>query len=90
MRQMRVSVVCARAFMTELLNSGAGGAEAVMALAERIYKFCHYDQAGRAVKARHGVDPFAAIPAGDERLPEKFRQIRFPQLEEWLAKRRAT
>lgn len=89
LRQLKVSVVCARAFMLSLLNAGEGGAEAVMALAERIYKFCHDDSAGRRVTAEFGADPFEAVPGGDERLPEQFRQLRLPQMLDWLAKRRA-
>lgn len=87
--QLRLSVVCSRAFLQELLGSGKDGASAVTDLAERIFHFCHDEDTGRRVKKEFGIDPFEAIPIEDLRLPEKFRTLRFPQMQQWLEARRS-
>lgn len=91
MDQLRRSVVCAKEFSRFLLNDkGAPEAErlrAVLRLNERIYRKCLKDQAFRQVVFDHDVDPFDAILV-DDRLPERFRQKRYPQMIEQIADRR--
>ena len=67
----------------------AGEVRAVLRLNERIFTFCLKDRDGRLVHAKHGVDPFEAIVADDDRLPAKFRETRYPQMQRELAVRRA-
>jgi hypothetical protein len=85
LRQLRASVACAREFLLDLLEDG--NLRAVLKLNERIFSFCHWGSAGRMVKMAHEIDPFEAILV-DARLPEVFRQVRYPQMVEWLKARR--
>jgi len=91
MDQLRRSVVCAREFSRLLLNDeGVGKAErtrAVRRLNERIYRKCLKDRAFRRVVYDHDVDPFDAVLV-DDRLPERFREKRYPQMVEQIADRR--
>ncbi|HSE66024.1 MAG TPA: hypothetical protein VLB12_03500 [Gemmatimonadales bacterium] len=89
--QLRRSVVCAREFSRFLLdNDGVAEAErvrAVLRLNERIYRKCLKDRAFRRVVFDHDVDPFDAVLV-DDRLPERFREKRYPQMVEQIADRR--
>ena len=87
LRQLRVSVTCAREYLRGLLD--AGEVRAVLKLSERIFTFCLRDRHGREVDAKHGVDPFDAVVADDDRLPPRFRETRYPQMQRDLAARRA-
>jgi hypothetical protein len=88
MDQLRRSVLFAKEFSRFLLNDeGAAEAErvrAVLRLNERIYRKCLKDRAFRRVVFDHGVDPFDAVLV-DDRLPERFRQKRYPQMVEQIA-----
>jgi hypothetical protein len=87
LQQLRASVACARQYLLGLLD--AGEVRAVLKLSERIFTFCLKDRDGREVDAEHGVDPFAAVLANDDRLPARFRETRYPQMQRELAARRA-
>ena len=91
MDQLRRSVVCAKEFSRFLLNDeGVAEAErvrAVLRLNERIYRKCLKDRAFRQVVFDHDVDPFDAVLV-DDRLPERFREKRYPQMVEQIADRR--
>jgi hypothetical protein len=91
MAQLRRSVVCAKEFSRFLLNDeGIAEAErvrAVLRLNERIYRKCLKDRAFRQVVFDHDVDPFDAVLV-DDRLPERFREKRYPQMVEQIADRR--
>ncbi len=91
MDQLRRSVVCAKEFSRFLLDDeGAPEAErarAVLRLNERIYRKCIKDRAFRRVVLDHEVDPFDAVLV-DGRLPERFREQRYPQMAEQLDGRR--
>jgi len=76
---------CAREFLIDLLE--AGHYRAVLKLNERIFSFCHWKAAGREVQLVHNIDPFSAVSV-DDRLPEIFRKVRYPQMVSWLAARR--
>ena len=41
------------------------------------------------VDARHGVDPFDAVVAADDRLPSRFRETRYPQMQQEIQASRA-
>lgn len=91
MDQLRRSVVCAREFSRFLLeDQGAPEAErvrAVLRLNERIYRKCLRDSAFRQVVEDYELDPFGAVLV-DDRLPERFREKRYPQMVEQLGDRR--
>ncbi len=91
MDQLRRSVVCAREFSRFLLDDqGAPQPErvrAVLRLNERIYRKCLRDRVFRQVVLDLEVDPFDAVLV-DDRLPERFREKRFPQMVEQLGDRR--
>jgi hypothetical protein len=86
LQQLRASMACAREYLRGLLD--AGEIRAVLRLNERIFTFCLKDRDGRLVAAKLGVDPFTAVEADDDRLPARFREIRFPQMQRELAARR--
>jgi hypothetical protein len=87
----RRSVVCAKEFSRFLLNEeGVAEAErirAVLRLNERIYRKCLKDRAFRQVVFDHDVDPFDAVLV-DDRLPERFREKRYPQMVKQITERR--
>lgn len=87
LKQLRVSVVCAREFIRHLVESDH--VRAALRLNERVFTFALSNRHGRLVDARHGVDPFEAVVADDERLPARFREARYPQMQRELAARRA-
>ena len=91
MDQLRRSVVCAREFSRFLLDDqGVPQPErvrAVLRLNERIYRKCLRDRVFRQVVLDLEVDPFDAVLV-DDRLPERFREKRFPQMVEQLGDRR--
>jgi hypothetical protein len=84
-KQLKASVLCAREFLLDLLESEEY--RAVIKLNERIFKFCHDNNSGLRVKSDHGIDPFDAVVV-DDRLPAAFRQRRYPQMVSWLREKR--
>lgn len=91
MDQLRRSVACARAWAEHLLDDESVGqrtrVRAVLDLNERIFRKCIQDKRFRDVYLDHAVDPFEAVLV-DERLPKKFRELRYPQMLEKLEDRR--
>jgi len=87
LKQLRLAVICAREFIRDVIASDR--IRVALTLNERIYTFCLKDRDGRLILAKYGVDPFYAVVADDERLPAKFRETRFPQMQHDLAARRA-
>ena len=89
--QLRRSVVCAREFSRRLLDEDPEGEmnhmRDVLRLNERVFKKCLTVRAFRDVYFDHGVDPFEAVLV-DERLPEQFRDRRYPQRVSMIAQRR--
>lgn len=77
-RQLRASIACTRAFSTELLE--AGRTRDVLKLNERIFYFAK-DQRAARVALDSDIEVFDAV-LDDERLPEKFRTVRLPQMRE--------
>jgi len=80
-RQLEASVACARAFSRLLLDErGETAIRDVLKLNERIFRFAQEDRCAR-LAAERGVEVFDAV-LDDERLPEKFRTVRLPQMRE--------
>jgi hypothetical protein len=87
--QLRVSVPIARRWSQSILENDAiddqEGVRAVLKLNERIFEKCCDDYCFQAVYKRFGVDPFAAV-LEDPRLPAGFREKRYPQMRDKIAK----
>ncbi len=80
-RQLEASVACARAFSRLLLDErGESAIRDVLKLNERIFRFAQEDRCSKLASDR-GIDAFDAV-LDDERLPEKFRTVRLPQMRE--------
>lgn len=80
-RQLRASILCARAFSQLLLDErGEDAVRDVLRLNERIFRFAQEDRCSR-LAAERGIDAFDAV-LDDERLPEKFRTVRLLQMRE--------
>lgn len=80
-RQLRASILCARAFSELLLDErGEAAVRDVLNLNERIFRFAQHDRCSRLALDRQ-IEVFDAV-LDDERLPEKFRTVRLPQMQE--------
>jgi hypothetical protein len=80
-RQLRASIPCARAFSQLLLDErGEAAVRDVLKLNERIFRFAQEDRCTRLALERNS-EAFDAV-LDDERLPEKFRTVRLPQMQE--------
>lgn len=80
-RQLRVSILCARAFCQLLLDErGEAAVRDVLNLNERIFRFAQGDRCARLALDRD-IETFDAV-LNDERLPKKFRAVRLPQMQE--------
>jgi hypothetical protein len=80
-RQLQASILCARAFSQLLLDErGDIVVRDVLNLNERIFRFAQEDRSARLAHDR-GIEVFDAV-LDDERLPEKFRAVRLPQMRE--------
>jgi hypothetical protein len=87
LKQLRLSVACAREFIRDMIDSDR--IRVALTLNERVFAFSFRDRNGRAVDARHGVDPFDAVVAADDRLPSRFRETRYPQMQQEIQASRA-
>lgn len=79
-RQLRASIACTRAFSAELLTTGH--IRDVLKLNERIFRFAQNDRCSRLALERE-IEVFDAV-LDDQRLPDKFRAIRLPQMHEHI------
>jgi hypothetical protein len=80
-RQLRASILCARAFSQLLLDErGEAAIRDVLKLNERIFSFAQGERCSKLASDQR-IEVFDAVLA-DERLPEKFRTIRLPQMQE--------
>lgn len=80
--QLRASIACTRAYSRELLGAlpSSDASKEVLAINERIARQAHKNREWLALPSRHpGIDPFDAVLL-DQRLPEGFRERRYPQL----------
>lgn len=91
MRQLEVSIVCAREWSRYLLDddSSQERARAVLRINERIFRKCLRDMHFRAAELGLDVDPFEAVLVEHQALPTQFRERRYPQMREQLEDRRA-
>lgn len=85
--QLRSSVTCTREFIRDTIETDR--VRVALTLNERVFTFCLKNRDGREVHAKHGIDPFEAVVADDDRLPARFREKRYPQMQRELALRRA-
>jgi hypothetical protein len=86
-RQLRASILCARAFSQLLLDErGDAAVRDVLNLNERVFRFAQEDRSARLALDRD-IEVFDAV-LDDERLPEKFRTVRLPQMRERVIARR--
>jgi hypothetical protein len=82
-RQLRASILCARAFSQLLLDErGEVAVRDVLKLNERIFRFAQEDRCSKLASER-GIEAFDAV-LDDERLPEKFRTVRLPQMQDQI------
>jgi hypothetical protein len=80
-RQLRASILCAHAFSQLLLDErGDTAVRDVLKLNERIFRFAQEDRSSKLASER-GIETFDAV-LDDERLPEKFRTVRLPQMQD--------
>ncbi len=87
LKQLRLSVICAREFIRDMIDTDR--LRVALTLNERVFTFCLKDRDGREVHAKRGIDPFEVLVADDDRLPARFRETRYPQMQRELALRRA-
>ncbi len=79
-RQLRASILCARAFSQLMLDErGEAAVRDVLKLNERIFRFAQEERCSKLASER-GIEAFDAV-LDDERLPEKFRTVRLPQMQ---------
>lgn len=90
-RQLAVSVLCAREWSSYLLDSDELPQEkrvkAVLKLNERVFKRCMLDRHFRDVLHDHDINPFHAVLAEHPLLPDRFRERRYPQMRTLLEER---
>jgi hypothetical protein len=79
-RQLRASILCVRAFSQLLLDErGEAAVRDVLKLNERIFGFAQEHRCSKLASDR-GIETFDAV-LDDDRLPEKFRTVRLPQMQ---------
>ena len=82
-RQLRASIPCAHAFSHLLLDErGDAAVRDVLNLNERIFQFAQQTQSANLALHRD-IEVFDAV-LDDERLGEKFRTVRLPQMREQI------
>lgn len=75
--QGRAAVLCAKEYLRDRLDDGK--VRVVLRLNERIYRYSRYNHYARLVFLKYGIDAFEAVLV-DDRLPEPFRKLRYPQM----------
>jgi hypothetical protein len=88
-KQLRVSILCAREYMLDVLDGRIDAEEpprTVLKLNERIFRFCMRDHHAKELYRAKGVDAAEAI-VDDARLPAAFREKRLPQIMQQLSAR---
>jgi hypothetical protein len=79
-RQLQASIPCARAFSQLSLDErGEAAVRDVLKLNERIFRFSQEDRCTHLALDRN-IEAFDAV-LDDERLPDKFRTVRLPQMQ---------
>lgn len=91
-RQLAASIVCAREWSRVLLAEAPAERDpvrVVLRLNERAFRKCLRDRSFRNVFLDLDMDPFDAVLVDDDRLPERFRSVRYPQMVKRLTEQRA-
>ncbi|MDB4962511.1 MAG: hypothetical protein JWP01_2510 [Myxococcales bacterium] len=79
-RQARASLLCAKEYLRDVLNSGSPRAPRVVRrLNERIYRFAWGKLNAKVAFQQYQVDAFEAVLV-DDALGHEFNQIRYPQM----------
>lgn len=78
-RQLRASILCARAF-SQLLLDERGAVRDVLNLNERVFRFALRDSDARRIALSDGIECLDAVLA-DDRLGEPFLARRYPQMQ---------
>jgi hypothetical protein len=80
-RQLRASILCARAFSQLLLDErGETAVRDVLKLNERIFRLAQEDRSSK-LASDQDIETFDAV-LDDDRLPEQFRTVRLPQMQD--------
>jgi hypothetical protein len=87
-RQLQASIVCAREWSRYLLDQGSSPerVRAVLRVNERIFRRCATDFHFKRLVKDLAIDPFAAVLADHDALPNPFTQTRYPQMLAQLGK----
>jgi hypothetical protein len=92
LRQLRVSIQCAREFLRTILDQEeidlADRRRHTMSWNQRIYRFARSDRHARKLERELGIDPFDAVLVDDERLSERFREDGYLRWKRDLERRR--
>ena len=92
MAQLRMSIAVAREWSRFLLRDESiaerDRVRAVLRLNERIFRKCVSEHRFRQLFSERRIDPFDDVLVDDDRLPEQFRDRRYPQMVAALADRR--
>lgn len=81
-RQLEASIVCAREWSRYLLDQDASPerVRAVLRVNERIFRRCATDIHFKQLVKDLAIDPFAAVLADHDALPDRFKRTRYPQM----------
>jgi hypothetical protein len=87
-KQMKASILCMQASLKTQLDEGE--VKTVTKLSERIFEFSRTSEHAHKVFLLYDIEPFDAVFADDERLPEMFRKRRYPQMLEQIRRKRGS
>jgi len=87
LKQLRVSVDALRAFIERWLLA-EGETRGALKLIKQLYRFSHQSSAALIVFQRHSIDIFSAAPSHREGLPKEYEERSYPQMRDWLRRRR--
>jgi hypothetical protein len=84
LKQLRAAILCAREFLADLVS--AQKAREVYGWNEHIFSYARSRQ-GIEIYKKYRIDVFKAVLV-DDRLDEKFRRLRYPQMREQVQSKR--
>lgn len=88
LRQLRYSVQVLRWFIERTLLREHQEVRGALKLIERTFHFSHSKPSALLVFERHDIDVFEAVPPKGFGLPEKYEELRYPQMRRYLRLRR--
>lgn len=86
-KQLRAAIACMRAHLEDQLDRGE--VKAATRQSEALFTFCVKSTYAQITFVRDGIEAFDAMVCDHERLPAKFRTVRYPQMKEHVARCRA-